>query len=78
MAPPVYVVTFRPPREMTANAVVIPTISYRVTHRQEASDAMSDAAVAAAHHYPGWTYLHCREEVQIAACSTHSAQKVAA
>jgi hypothetical protein len=78
MPPPVWIVTFRPPREQTDAAVVIPTVACRVEHRQDAADAITDAKCAAQIKYPGWTFLHCRREISIAASPTHQAQRSAA
>lgn len=78
MSAPVFIVTFRPPRTAVVGAPVIPTVGYRVDYRQEAEDAISDAAVAAARELPGWLYLHCRVEVKIPADSHHHAQRIAA
>jgi hypothetical protein len=77
MAAPVFIVTFRPPRTAVVGAPVIPTVAYRVDYRLDETDAISDAAVAAAREYPDWLYLHCRVEVQIPATVHHHAQRAA-
>jgi hypothetical protein len=40
--------------------------------------AISDASFRAHAEYPGWTYVDCRPEAQIAASAHHRPQQVAA